>query len=189
MTWRRLPGWGNTWVASLRRIRAKGKRVFLPVVVQSLSHVWLFVIPWTTARQASLSFTLSWSLLKLMSIELVMPSNRLILCCPLLLLPLIFPSIKVFSNESVLCIRWPEYWSLESVNFWFFLCLFSHMMVTLKNLTAGMNFLGMTLCLCLPHSSCWVLISEWLWFLEHSGAQRGWWGLGSVEDHRGVSGF
>ena len=123
------------------------------------------------------------------SIESVMSSNHLILCCPLLLLPLIFPSIKVFSNESVLCIRWPEYWSLESVNFWFFLCLFSHVMVTLKNLTAGMNFLGMTLCLCLPHSSCWVLISEWFWFLEHSGAQRRWWGLGSVKDHCGVSGF
>ena len=76
--------------------------------VQSLSHVWLFVTPWTAARQASLSITNSWCLLKLMSIELVMPSNCLTLCCPLLLPPSIFPSIKVFSNELVLHIRWPR---------------------------------------------------------------------------------
>ena len=76
--------------------------------VQSLSRVWLFVTPWTAARQASLSITNSWSLLKLMSIELVMPSNHLILCCPLLLPPSIFPSIRIFSNESVLHIRWPK---------------------------------------------------------------------------------
>ena len=69
--------------------------------------------PWTAARQASLSTTNSWSLLKLMSIELVMPFNLLILCCPLLLLPSIFPSIRVFSNESVLHIRWPKYWSFS----------------------------------------------------------------------------
>ena len=81
--------------------------------VQSLSHVLLFVIPWTTTRQASLSFTNSQSLLKLMSIESVMPSNHLILCHPLLLLPSIFPSIRGFSNESVLRIRWPEYWSFS----------------------------------------------------------------------------
>ena len=67
--------------------------------------------PWTAACQASLSITNSWSLLKLMSIELVMPSSHLTLCCPLLLLPPIPPSIRVFSNESVLCIRWPKYWS------------------------------------------------------------------------------
>ena len=79
--------------------------------VQWLSHVQLFVTPWTIARQASLSITNSRSLLKLMSIELVMPSNHLILCHPLHLLPSIFPSIRVFSNESVLCIRWPKYWS------------------------------------------------------------------------------
>ena len=77
--------------------------------VQSLSHVRLFAAPWTAARQASLSITNSWSLLKLMSIESVMPSNHLILCRPLLLLPSIFPSIRVFSNESVLCTRWPKY--------------------------------------------------------------------------------
>ena len=81
--------------------------------VQSLSRVQLFVTPWTAARQASLSITNSWSLLKLMSIESVMPSNHLILCCPLLLPPSIFPSIRIFSNESVLCIRWPKYWSFS----------------------------------------------------------------------------
>ena len=82
-------------------------------VIQSFSRVPLFVVPWTAAQQASLSFTLSWSLLKLMSIELMMPSNHFILCCPLLLLPSIFPSIRVFSNESSLCIRWPKYWSFS----------------------------------------------------------------------------
>ena len=80
--------------------------------VQSLSRVQLFVTPWTAARQASLSITNSQSLLKLMSIKLVMPSNYLILCCPLLL-PSVFPSIRVFSNESVLCITWPKYWSFS----------------------------------------------------------------------------
>ena len=72
-----------------------------------------FVTTWTAACQASLSITNFWSLLKLMCIKLVMPSNHLILCCPLLLLPLIFPSIRVFSNESVLHIRWPKYWSFS----------------------------------------------------------------------------
>ena len=79
--------------------------------VQSRSCVRLFVTPWTAARQASLSITNSWSLLKLMSIESVMPSNHLILCHPLLLLTSIFPSIRLFSNESVLHMRWPKYWS------------------------------------------------------------------------------
>ena len=81
----------------------------MPVVVQSLSHVQVFVIPWTAAHQASLSFTITQSLFKLMSIESVMPSNHLILCHPLLLLHSVFPSIRVFSNESVLPIRWPKY--------------------------------------------------------------------------------
>ena len=81
--------------------------------VQLLSCVWLFVIPWTIAYQASLSITNSQSLLKLMSIESVMPSYHLILYCPLLFLPSIFPSIRVFSNESLLCIRWPNYWSFS----------------------------------------------------------------------------
>ena len=80
------------------------------VVVQSLSCVQLFVTPWTAACQASLPITSSWSILKLMSIESVMSSNRLILCRPLLLLPSIFPSIGVFSNESALHIEWPKYW-------------------------------------------------------------------------------
>ena len=81
--------------------------------VQSLSCVRLFATPWTAARQASLSITSSWSLLRLMSIESVMPSNRLILCCPILLPPIIFPSIRVFSNESALHIRWSKYWSFS----------------------------------------------------------------------------
>ena len=81
--------------------------------VQSLSHVRLSATPWTAARQASLSITNSRSLLKLMSIESVMPSSHLILCHSLLLLPSIFPSIRVFSNKSVLCIRWPKYWSFN----------------------------------------------------------------------------
>ena len=81
--------------------------------VQLLSHVWLFATPWTTAHQASLSITNSQSLPELMSIESVMPSNHLILCCPLLLLPSVFCSIRVFSNESALRIRWPKYWSFS----------------------------------------------------------------------------
>ena len=81
--------------------------------VQTLSPVQLFVIPRTAAHQAFLSVTISWSLLKLMSTESVMPSNRLILCHPLLLLPSIFPNIRVFSNETVLHIRWPKYWSFS----------------------------------------------------------------------------
>ncbi|KAB0337235.1 hypothetical protein FD755_025686 [Muntiacus reevesi] len=81
--------------------------------VQSLSHVRLFVTPWTAAHQASLSIINSRSLLKLMSIELVRPSNHLILCHPLLLPPSIFPSLRVFSNESALRIRWPKYWSFS----------------------------------------------------------------------------
>ena len=87
-------------------------------VLQSLSHVHFFVTPpQTTAHQASLSFTISWSLLKLISIGSVMPSNRLVLCYPLLFLPSIFPSIRVFSIELALCIRWLKYWSFScSIN-------------------------------------------------------------------------
>ena len=81
--------------------------------VQLLSHVRLFATPWTAACRAFLSITSSWSLLKLMSIESMMPSNNLIFCYPLLLLPSIISSIRVFSNESVLCIRWPKYWSFS----------------------------------------------------------------------------
>ena len=81
--------------------------------VQSLSRVWLFATPWTTAHQASLSITNSRSLPKLMPIESVMPSSHLILCCPILLLPPIPPSIRVFSNESTRRMRWPKYWSFS----------------------------------------------------------------------------
>ena len=81
--------------------------------LQSLSHVGLFATPWTAACQASLSITNSWSSLKLTSIESVMPSSHLILCRPLLLLPSIPPSIRVFSNESTLCMKWPKYWSFS----------------------------------------------------------------------------
>ena len=83
------------------------------VIVQSLSCVQLFVTPWTVAHQAPLFFTVSWSLLKFLSIELVVPSNHLILCHLLLLLPSTFPRIRVYSSESALCIRWPKYWSLS----------------------------------------------------------------------------
>ena len=87
--------------------------IYKLVSVQLLSHVWLFETPWAAACQTSLSITNSWNLFKLMSIELVMPSNHLILYCPLLLLLSILPSIRVFSNESALCIRWPKYWSFS----------------------------------------------------------------------------
>ena len=83
------------------------------VVVQLLIHVRLFAAPWTAAHQAFLSFTISLSLLRFMFIESVMLCNRLILCHPLLLLPSIFPSIRVFSNESALCLRWPKYWNFS----------------------------------------------------------------------------
>ena len=83
------------------------------VVVQLPSHVWLFVNSWTISCQPSLSFTIFWSLLKVISIESMMPSNHLILCCPLLLLPSIFLSIRVFSNELALRIKWPKYWSFS----------------------------------------------------------------------------
>ena len=88
-------------------------RIFIVVVVHSLSRVQLFVTPWTAKHRASLFITNSWSLLKLMSIEWVMPFNHLILCRPLLFLHSIFPSIRVFSNESVHHIRWPKFWSFS----------------------------------------------------------------------------
>ena len=86
-----------------------------PLVVQSLSHVWLFATPWTAARQTSLSSAISQSLLKFMSIESVMLYNHFILCYPLLLLPSIFPNIRVFSNKLALCMRWPKYWSFSFI--------------------------------------------------------------------------
>jgi len=94
-------------------VESDKERIRFPSSVQLLTYVWLFVTPWAAAHQASLSITSSWSLLKLMSIELVMPTNHLILYHPLLLLSSIFPSIRVFSNQSVLRIRWPKYWSFS----------------------------------------------------------------------------
>ena len=85
----------------------------MPVIVQSLSPVWLFVTPWAAAHQAPLSSTISWSLLKFMSIESVMPFNHLILWHPLFLLSSVFPRVKVFSNELTLHITWPKYWSVS----------------------------------------------------------------------------
>ena len=100
----------NIWaVSSLLLLQIRFKQAFISSV-QSLSSVWLFVTPWTEAHQASLAIINSWSLLKLMPIKSVIPSNHLILCCPLLLPPSIYPSISVFSNESVLHIRRPKYW-------------------------------------------------------------------------------
>ena len=98
--WKRIPRHGAEWEDQIRSD-------------QSLSRVWLFATPWIAAHQASLSITNSWSLRKLMSIKLVMPSSHLILCRPLLLLPPIPPSIRVFSNESTLRMRWPKYWSFS----------------------------------------------------------------------------
>ena len=97
------------WCA-LRGVRRNCLTPRFFVVVQSLSHVQLLVTPWIAACQASLSITNSWNLLKLMTIKLMMPSN---LCCLLFLLPSIFPSIKIFSSESALCVRWPKYWSFS----------------------------------------------------------------------------
>ena len=123
LSWIPAENWGTSslflcccWVDMLRTLPL-GQFLFFTAMekgsVQSLSRVWLFATPRTAAYQASLSITNSWSLLKLMSIGSVMPPNHLILCHPLLLLPSIFPSIRVFSNESALHIRWPKYWSFS----------------------------------------------------------------------------
>ena len=109
-------------VAHIHRRRSNlSTKKFVPFSsVQSLSHVGLFVIPWTAAGQASVSISISWSLLKLTSIESAMPSNHLILCLLLLLLPSVFPSIRVFSSESVLSFRWPKCWSFSFSIRWIF---------------------------------------------------------------------
>ena len=130
-SWVRKISWRRTWQPTLVFLPGEsyGQRslagyspqghiistllILADFVVQSLSHVQLFVTSWSAACQASLSSTISWSLLKLMSIELVMPSNHLVFCRPLLLLSSIFPSIRVFSNELAVQIRWPKYWSFS----------------------------------------------------------------------------
>ena len=117
------------------------------VVVHSLSCVQLFVTLWTVARQTSLSFAISWSLLKLMSIELMMPSNHLILCRPLLFLPSIFPSIRVFSYESALHIRWSKYWSF-SFN------------ISPSNEYLGPISLGLTGLISLQSKGLWIIFSN-----------------------------
>ena len=105
---------GGDVISAKRSFATKMSRcVSFALFVESLSRVWLFVTPWTAARQAALSFTISPSFCRLMFIELVMPSNHLILCYPLLLLPSIFPSIRVFFSESALRIRWPKYWNFS----------------------------------------------------------------------------
>ena len=104
-----IHGWFPLRLTGLISLKSRGLSKMFSDIVQLLSHVWLFMTPWTAARQTSLSNTYSLSLLNLMPIELVLPSNQLILCCPLLLLPSIFPSIRVFSNESALHTKWAKY--------------------------------------------------------------------------------
>ena len=111
--WMRILRWLERKQHVLGTLELADRSFDTNVVVQSLSHIWLFVTLWTAASQIFLSFIISWSFLQFMSIELVMPSNDLILCHPLLLLPSIFSSICVFSNESALHIRWPKYWSFS----------------------------------------------------------------------------
>ena len=110
-----LSCWSLTrwWTGQFLPISVAGPRKIVVVAIQSLSHIWLFATPWTAALQASLSFTISWSLLKYMSIESVMLSNHLILCHSLLLLSSVFPRITVFSSELAFHIRWPRYWSFS----------------------------------------------------------------------------
>ena len=149
------------------------------VGVQLLSHDQFFASPWTTACQASLSFTISWSLQKLMSIESVMTSNHLIHCCPLLLLPPIFPSIRVFSSELALHIRWPKYWSFNSqavlpmnIQGWFPLGLTGLISLLSKGLSRAFSsttfqnhqFLGAQLSLLSNfHIHTWLLEKPQLW--------------------------
>ena len=111
--WKDVGTLEEEWVFFLGLLIGKRRLQFAAAADEPLSRVCLFVIPWTAACQASLSFTISQRLLKLMSIESVMPSNHLILCCPLLLLPSIFTSIRVFSSGLAFCMRWPKYWSFS----------------------------------------------------------------------------
>ena len=138
--------------------------------VQSLSHVQLFATPWTEARQASLSITNSQSLLKLTSITSVMPSNHLILCHPLFLLPSIFPSIRVFSNESVFHIRWPKYWSFMAYGASKYSSIFILMQKMFSQRSQNSNTLA-TRCKELTH---WK--RPWCWerLKAGEGDNRGW---------------
>ena len=113
MSWLSKEVFGGYQMAERKYFVHKCKQVFQFSSFQSLSHVWLFATPWIAARQASLSIIVSQNSLRLTSIESVIPSSHLILGCPLLLLPPIPPSIRVFSNESTLCMRWPKYWSFS----------------------------------------------------------------------------
>jgi len=103
---------GCRWHGTLHRKILRCFKKYFVIVFKSLSRAWLFVTQWTAECQASLSFSISWSLFKLMPIKSKLPSSHLILCCPLLL-PSILPNIRVFSYESALCIRWPNYWSFS----------------------------------------------------------------------------
>ena len=161
--------------------RGKVKVITISSVQFSRSVVSDSVTLWTAACQASLSITNSWSLLKLMSIESVMPSNHLILCRPLLLSPSIFPSIRVFSNESALCIRWPKYWSFSSASVlpmniqdWFPLGCITvnrHQIQNGNQSTWTMVFLGMTqMAICLQKKKI-----------------KGWWAVTDVSLHTGKS--
>ena len=108
----------NLWTGKSVLVSQSCRKKYQSVVAQLLSGAWLFVIPWTAAYQASLSFTTYQSLLKFPSIELVMPSNHLIIWCPLFLLSSIFPSIRVFSSEAALCIKWPSIGASSSASIW-----------------------------------------------------------------------
>ena len=149
------------------------------LVVQSLSPVWLFATPWTAAHQPALSFTISQSLTKLLSIELVMPSNHLILCHPLLLLPSTFPSIRVSYNESSLHIKWPKYWSFNFsiipsneysglISFkvdWFDLLAVQRTLKTFYSTTVRKHQFFCAQCSCTnSHIHTWLLEKPWLWF-------------------------
>jgi len=141
--------------------------------VQSLSRVWLFATPWIEARQASLSITSSRSSLRLTSIESVMPSSHLILCCPLLLLPSTSSSIRVFSNESTLCMRWPKYWS------------FSFSIIPSKEIPGLISFRTDWLDLLAVQGTLKNLLQH------HSSKASCWEGLGArgEGDHRGWDGW
>ena len=156
------------------------------VVVQSPTRVWLFETPWTAACQAPVSFTTSWSLLKFIPIESMMLSDHLILCCPLLLVPSVFPSIRVFANEWALCISWPKYWSFSlNVHNWFPLRNPTNLVCLLINCASRREW-SLFLCAWLHwlHYICKIyfykkikrvqvaLLTGWTWVWESSSS---WW--------------